>query len=192
MRRSCAICGAKMIWASDAQGRATYLSPEWLTLTGQAVADATGWGWLTMVHPDDRETVRAAVSEASRAASAFTVTYRLFGPDGGHIWVTGGAMPSFSPQDGRFLGFLGSLSQAPCAEKPGAESRVQIFDPPPPGTLSGGRESLDLIADHLLIARALAARAGEEMLRSIIDVSLLETGQRLARSERSCRDAALN
>jgi PAS domain S-box-containing protein len=176
-----------MIWACDADGRARYLSPEWLTLTGQSLKHAQNWGWLEAVHPDDRDIVRSVVLEASRAAADFTVTFRLSRHSGEYVWVIGGAMPSFSPQDGSFLGFLGSLSEAPKLATAKAGGQVGYYRPLPPTPLTQPHTVLDLITDHLLMARALAAEAGEEMLRSILDMGLLETGQRLATSQRTER-----
>jgi len=179
-----------MIWACAADGQITYVSPEWLALTGQTRAHAESWGWLDAVHPDEREIVRSIVLEASGSATDFTVTFRVRRATGEYVWVEGGAMPSFSPQDGRFLGFLGSVSEAPkLAAKAGGQ--VGHYHPLPPTPLTQPHTTLDLITDHLLMARALAAEAGEEMLRSILDMSLLETGQRLAMSQRDER-CALN
>ena len=172
-----------MIWACDTQGRATYLSPEWLALTGQTRTQAENWGWLAAVHPDEREVVRSVLVQASGSAADFTVTFRVRRSSGEYIWVLGGAMPSFSPHEGRFLGFLGSISEAPKATAGKAGGQVGYYHPLPPTPLTQPHTALDLITDHLLMARALAAEAGEDMLRSIIDMSLLETGQRLAKSQ---------
>jgi PAS domain S-box-containing protein len=180
-----------MIWACDAEGRATYLSPEWLGLTGQTRANAENWGWLEAVHEDDQEVVRAIVLEALGVAADFTVTFRVRRSTGEFVWVVGGAMPSFSPQDGNFLGFLGSVSEAPKLASKKAAGQVGYYHPLPPTPLTQPHTALDLITDHLLMARSLAADAGEDMLRSIIDMSLLETGQRLAKSQRDER-CALN
>jgi PAS domain S-box-containing protein len=176
-----------MIWACDAEGRATYLSPEWLRLTGQTRSDAENWGWIEAVHPHDRDVVRSILLEASGAAADFTVTFRVCRNTGEFVWVVGGAMPSFSPQDGKFLGFLGSVSEAPKLASLKATGQVGYYHPLPPTPLTQPHTALDLITDHLLMARSLAADAGEEMLRSIIDMSLLETGQRLAKSQRDER-----
>ena len=45
-----------MIFVTQADGRVTYVSPEWAAFTGQAAAEAVGHGWLTCMHPDDYET----------------------------------------------------------------------------------------------------------------------------------------
>jgi PAS domain S-box-containing protein len=181
-----------MIWASDSEGRTTYISPEWLALTGQSREEAEGWGWLAVIHPTDQETVRSIVEEANRAAVDFTVTFRLRRRAGDHIWVVGGATPSFSPQDGRFIGFLGSISEASKLAETEAHGRVGHYRPLPPTPLTQPHSALDLITDHLLMARALAAESGEDMLRSIIDMGLLETGQRLASSHRRGEIISLN
>jgi PAS domain S-box-containing protein len=172
-----------MIWACDSHGRTTYVSPEWLTLTGQSRKDAESWGWLDAVHPEDREIVHSVLVSAAQSAVDFSATFRVRTRAGPYLWVRGGAMPSFSPQDGRFIGFLGSVAEVPALPSNQAASSLGDYRPPPPTPLTRPHSVLELIADHLLMARALAAEAQEEMLRSILDMGLLEAGQRLAASQ---------
>jgi PAS domain S-box-containing protein len=181
-----------MIWACDTKGRATYLSPEWLTLTGLSQVAARRWGWLDAVHPEDREVVHSVVIEAATAAVEFTTTFRMRTRDGQYTWVRGSAMPSFSPEDGRFLGFLGSVSEVHTNGNEGAGGTLGQYQAPGSMTASSPQSVVERIADHLLMARALAAEAGEEMLRSILDMGLLEAGQRLAGSQGKASCSALN
>ena len=182
-----------MIWACDSKGRATYLSPEWLALTGLTLDQAKSWGWLDAVHPEDREVVQSVVTKAASSALDFTTTFRIRTRTGNFAWMLGGAMPSFSPQDGRFLGFLGSLSAAPNLPEGAARGSFGHGNAPDLTRAAGAPQSVvELIADHLLSARALAAAAGEEMLRSILDMGLLEAGQRLACSQGDENCSTLN
>jgi PAS domain S-box-containing protein len=184
--------GSEMIWASDSEGLTTYVSREWFTLTGQTREEAEGWGWLDVIHPSDRDVALSIVTEANRATAEFTLTFRLRRRSGDYIWAIGAATPSFSPQDGRFLGFLGSVSEAHKLTLTKACGRVGLYRLVPPSPLTQPHSALDIITDHLLMARALAVEAGEDMLRSLIDMSLLETGQRLARAQRAGDGAGLN
>jgi PAS domain S-box-containing protein len=55
---------ASVVWESDADG--AYTSPQegWATYTGQPWPEHSGFGWIEMVHPDERERVRAAWARA--------------------------------------------------------------------------------------------------------------------------------
>lgn len=173
-----------MIWAFDRAGKATYVSPEWSSLTGQSRYDAESWGWLDALHPEDRDMVRSTVGSAAREEADFTVAFRLRRAHDGYLWVVGGAAPSFSPQDSRFIGFLGSLSETATPENGTGRALVGHFHPPPPTPATPPGSPLEAIADHLLIARALAVEIGEKLLQGLIDISLLEAGQRLASTQR--------
>ena len=40
---------------TDATGRCTYLDERWRGFTGQDPSEALGYGWLDVLHPDDRD-----------------------------------------------------------------------------------------------------------------------------------------
>lgn len=44
-----------IIWMSDESGLTIFTNKRWTEITGQDVNDALGYGWLEMVHPDDRQ-----------------------------------------------------------------------------------------------------------------------------------------
>jgi PAS domain S-box-containing protein len=97
-----------MMWVTDSAGSCTYLNKAWHDFTGQAPAEAEGFGWLDATHPDDR----ARADEAFRAANAgqapFRVEYRLRRADGSYRWAIDAAAPRFDA-DGVFLGYVGSV-----------------------------------------------------------------------------------
>ncbi|HEY5870328.1 MAG TPA: PAS domain-containing protein, partial [Candidatus Tectomicrobia bacterium] len=45
---------SSMVWGTAPDGD-TIDNPEWRTFTGQSVEEAQGWGWLEVLHPDDRK-----------------------------------------------------------------------------------------------------------------------------------------
>lgn len=174
-----------MIFVTNAQGRATFVSPEWTDYTGQTLGEAVGFGWTRGVHPDDRDLARRTVEAAIAAQSAFSLRYRMRAPDGRATWVTAGAVPSFGPPDQTFLGFLGSITRL--AEDQAADVRAfgslrpvvpQLAHPDAPP-----RSMLEAMADHLLMAHALVEPAAVGRLRPLVERLLYEVGIELARAE---------
>lgn len=76
---------AAIFWTTCPDGRATGSLP-WEALTGQSAEAAADFGWLDMVHPDDRERVRAVWLEAIAQRRVMDVTYRLRRADGRYGW----------------------------------------------------------------------------------------------------------
>lgn len=66
----------QLVWRADELGLWTWASPQWTGFTGQSAEDSLDFGWLAMVHPDDRAPARAAWSEA-RARGGFEVECRI-------------------------------------------------------------------------------------------------------------------
>lgn len=173
-----------MIFVTNAEGRATFVSREWTESTGQSLEDAVGFGWARVVHPDDRDIARRTVEAAIQAQSAFNVRYRMLVPDGRALWVAAGAVPSFGPPNRTFLGFLGSITQM---DDPAADARAYgslgSFVPPPAHPETPPNSMLEAMADHLLMAHALVEPAAVGRLRPLIERLLHELGIELARAE---------
>lgn len=174
-----------MIFVTNAQGRATFVSQEWTDYTGQPLEEAVGYGWARVVHPDDRDLARRTVEAAIEARSAFSLRYRMLAPDGRAMWVAAGAVPSFGPPDQTFLGFLGSITQL--AKDPAADVRAYgslgRFVPPSAHSDTPPSSTLEAMADHLLMAHALVEPAAVGRLRPLIERLLHEVGIELARAE---------
>ncbi|MFJ7713860.1 GAF domain-containing protein [Methylobacterium sp. NPDC014830] len=66
----------QLVWRSAMGGGWTWASPQWCRYTGQSEAEPLGFGWLDALHPDDRERVRTAWTEAE-AASGLTLNFRI-------------------------------------------------------------------------------------------------------------------
>ena len=77
-----------MIFVTDARSALAYVGPEWADLTGQPLSEAV-----------------------VREHAEFHRHYRVRTPDGGHVWVAAGAVPSFGPPERTFLGYLGSVTR---------------------------------------------------------------------------------
>nr|WP_249730147.1 ATP-binding protein [Chelatococcus sp. YT9] len=97
-----------MMWVTDDQANCTYLNSRWYEFTGQQEQEALGQGWLNAVHPDDRVWSGERFLAANARQEGFRLEYRLRRSDGHYRWAIDAASPRFA-EDGRFLGYIGSV-----------------------------------------------------------------------------------
>jgi PAS domain S-box-containing protein len=97
-----------MVWVTEPDGTASFLSARWYEFTGQDPAKAVGFGWLEAVHAGDRGAVEQRFITANNVREPYRAEYRLRGKDGGYRWVIDAAAPRFAA-DGRFLGYVGTV-----------------------------------------------------------------------------------
>ena len=97
-----------MLWVTDAEGRAGFLNRAWYDFTGQAEAQALGFGWLDATHPEDAPAAERAFRAAIAGREPLWLEYRLRRADGAWRWAIDAAAPRFD-QEGRFLGHIGSV-----------------------------------------------------------------------------------
>jgi PAS domain S-box-containing protein len=97
-----------MVWVTDPTGYCTYLSRSWYDFSGQTESSGLGFGWLDMVHPNDREFSSKIFLGANERQEAFRVEYRLLHKDGAYRACIDAARPWFGP-DGEFRGYIGSV-----------------------------------------------------------------------------------
>ena len=97
-----------MVWVTDPTGACTYLGRPWYEFSGQTEATGLGFGWLEVVHPDDRERTHATFLAAHARQAPFRLEYRLRRADGVYRWALDAAQPRFD-EGGRFLGYVGSV-----------------------------------------------------------------------------------
>ncbi|HEY9659759.1 MAG TPA: PAS domain-containing protein, partial [Allocoleopsis sp.] len=98
-----------IIWLTDATGYCTYLSRRWYDLSGQTQDAGLGFGWLDVVHPDDRERTRITFLSAHEHREPLWVEYRLRRRNGDYCWVLDTASPWIGA-DGQFKGYIGSAT----------------------------------------------------------------------------------
>jgi PAS domain S-box-containing protein len=97
-----------MLWVTEADGTASYLSRGWYEFTGQTEAQGQGYGWLEAVHPEDRELAGRAFMAANTRQEAFELEHRVRRADGSYRWVIDAGRPRFDA-DRRFVGYVGSV-----------------------------------------------------------------------------------
>ena len=97
-----------MVWVTDPEGSCTFLSETWYEFTGQTQETGLGLGWLSAIHPDDREAMRFSCALAQARREAYRLEYRLRHVSGDYRRVLVVATPRFG-SNCEFIGYIGSV-----------------------------------------------------------------------------------
>ncbi|WP_051378669.1 hybrid sensor histidine kinase/response regulator [Derxia gummosa] len=76
----------QLFWTCTPDGRCDWVSEQWAHYTGVPEAGQLDFGWLDVVHPDDRDTLMSAWRGAVRSGRDFHGEARLRGHGGGWRW----------------------------------------------------------------------------------------------------------
>jgi PAS domain S-box-containing protein len=100
---------ANIEWRADAEGNLMD-APLWAAYTGQPAEAHRGWGWLDMVHTDDREETTRKWEEAHRDGTPVELEYRVFhAASGEYRWVSENGVPLLDP-DGTVREWVGAVT----------------------------------------------------------------------------------
>ncbi|SFQ38586.1 PAS domain-containing protein [Hymenobacter arizonensis] len=86
-------------FSTDAQGRTTYMSPQWYHFTGQKPGGPwheVDTEWTSRVHPDDQEKSRYEIQESIDFTRLGRVEVRLRGANGQYRWFLTEAVPELN------------------------------------------------------------------------------------------------
>ncbi|HEY7524433.1 MAG TPA: diguanylate cyclase [Candidatus Limnocylindrales bacterium] len=102
------------LFETDAEGQCVYVNERWCRLTGLTPDQALGLGWTTALHPDDRERIVTAWTQAVADGVDLDLEFRAVTADGTTSWLSGSASPL---RDGRgtITGFVGVVSDISAA-----------------------------------------------------------------------------
>ncbi|MDA1348370.1 MAG: ATP-binding protein [Chloroflexi bacterium] len=96
------------IFRTDVAGKCIYVNDRWCEIAGLSPDEAMGDGWMSTLHPEDRDRVSAEWDECALEGKVFRSEYRFLRPDGVSSWVYGQAV-SESGED-RASGFVGTTT----------------------------------------------------------------------------------
>jgi PAS domain S-box-containing protein len=96
------------IFRTRADGYTTYVNPKWMELAGLTFEDAIGNGWLTAVHPEDKEKLQNNWESHSGKEERSIAEYRFIKPDRSIVWVLGYAVPEIV--DDKIQGYIGTIT----------------------------------------------------------------------------------
>jgi PAS domain S-box-containing protein len=82
-----------LLWASEPDGSTHWHNQRWLEYTGQRFEQAIGWGWVDVIHPDDRDGSAKRYAEAVRAGKHLRQEHRIRRNDGEYRWFVVNAAP---------------------------------------------------------------------------------------------------
>lgn len=97
-------------WSADRNGLLSWASKSYLRWTDSTPATLERHGWLSLVHPDDREDVREEWLTAIEERRGSSFRFRLSDGKGGWTGVYGEAAPILNPI-GHVTGWLGTLAR---------------------------------------------------------------------------------
>ncbi|HEY0823434.1 MAG TPA: PAS domain-containing protein, partial [Ramlibacter sp.] len=81
--------GRMAAWEWDLRSGRQWWSPEMFALHGSPPAPATPEDYFALVHPQDRDRLRAEMDESLRSCLEHSVQYRVTWPDGSIHWLEG-------------------------------------------------------------------------------------------------------
>jgi two-component system CheB/CheR fusion protein len=115
-----------MIWLSDADGRFIAPQPTWSAFTGQDWEAHRDSGWLSAVHPEDREALVSRLRQAREEFSLFSAQGRLWSArHASYRWCEARGMPVLG-LDGQVIEWVGTFRDID--DKVRAEQALQQAD----------------------------------------------------------------
>lgn len=94
-----------LIAMADETGSAIYFNQAWSRLTGRSPEDLKAYGWLDLLHPDDKDRYLNIYLDAFKMKSAFHGDFRILNNKGSYTWLLAdGAARHY--EDGSFAGFI--------------------------------------------------------------------------------------
>jgi PAS domain S-box-containing protein len=96
------------IFCADANGQLLYLNNRLAEMTGRPAGEVLGSGWITSIHPEDREGVKKLWSAGNAMGMELKDECRFLTPEGHVNWVEWQTRTLHGP-DGSFLGFVGVI-----------------------------------------------------------------------------------
>ncbi len=96
-----------MIAVGDEAGRAIYFNQAWSKLTGITGDELLKFGWVDLMHPDDKERVLAIFSAALKEQKSWEWEFRMPDAKGEYRWLLSRGLPRLR-SDGSFAGYISS------------------------------------------------------------------------------------
>ena len=110
-----------IIWTARPDTTLDYLNRTCVDFTGMPLERLLDEGWLSSVHPDDRDRCVQTYTPALAARQPFLIEYRLRRADDDYRWVLDSGVPRLGP-DGGLVGYIGCCIKI--SERRAAEQRI--------------------------------------------------------------------
>ena len=156
---------SQIVWTRSASGEFVDRQQAWEEFTGQSLDEYLGWGWLDVIHEDDRLRVKQNWRRAVDAATPYYAEYRLRTRDATYRWVAVRAAPVLEV-DGTVREWIGTHSDIDAAKR-ASEERARLFESERHARLSAER-AMNRLRSAWSVADAASAEASlDDMLHTL-------------------------
>ncbi|MGA9383301.1 MAG: PAS domain S-box protein, partial [Phormidium sp.] len=83
----------QIVWTTKPNGLTDYFNNRWYEYTGLTIEESIGWGWQTVIHPEDQEFSHLLWLLAVETGNTYEVEYRIRAQDGTYRWYLGRGLP---------------------------------------------------------------------------------------------------
>jgi PAS domain S-box-containing protein len=89
----------QLLWTCRASdGQCEYMNSRWQQYTGEPVENLLGFAWVHWLHPEDRDIVMQAWTNAVQGRADYNLEYRIRRHDGAYRWFKTRGVPIRNPQ----------------------------------------------------------------------------------------------
>jgi PAS domain S-box-containing protein len=107
--RSLVAATPQFVFVASPEGQLISDMPDWRAFTGQTEAELLGGGWVTAIHPDDRDRTTRTWEAAVARRGRYEAEYRIRSRDGDYRYINACAVPVFEA-DGTIREWVGVYS----------------------------------------------------------------------------------
>lgn len=99
-----------IFWTARPDGWLDYYNQRWFDYTGMTLEQTQGWGWESVLHPDDSQHCIEVWGEAVRTGNNYQIEYRFrCASNGQYRWFLGRAFP-LRDENGQIIKWFGSCT----------------------------------------------------------------------------------
>jgi PAS domain S-box-containing protein len=152
--RSLVQAGAQVVWVTTPTGQIAEDSPEWRSITGQTVEEYHASGWLTAIHPEDRERVGRAWQDCIRSGKVFDSRYRVRTKTGSYRHYDVRAVPI--ERDGKIIEWMGASTDV-TGQREAEEMRGRLTEQLSAAALRTARlqQATSMLAEALTVVQVV-------------------------------------
>lgn len=117
-----------ILFVTDSTGGNTYTNPQFTEFSGLSAEELLGYGWLPVLHPDDRARTAKAWAKAVASGNLYQIEYRFRRRDGAWRWFLGRGVPQRDAEGEivRWLGICTDIHELRSAEEALRESEERL------------------------------------------------------------------
>jgi PAS domain S-box-containing protein len=164
----------QIVLTAAPDGSLTYTNQQWTRYTGQPPEQALGWGWIGVLHPEERDGYVGRLRAAFASHQRFESECRLRRADGAYRWHMAVAVPE-RDEKGHLTQWIGTLSDVDDLQRAHTAAKEAIKF----------RDEFLSIASHELRTPLTALQLQIETLRdSVKDMDRDAIAKRVIKAER--------